>query len=183
VARLIPVRFLFAAVAVAGWLAVCSCVNIPTTYAPPIQRKPILGPEVGDIGHFIAMSDARAPAHIVRDISEAVEGGSWRWTRQYPTLRFVLPTTKNLSLVMDFSISNETFVLTGPIVISWWVNGRLLDKVRYDSPGEKHFQKPVDASWLKAGADTVVTAELDKVWVAPDGAKLGIILTRGGFQQ
>ena len=71
--------------------------------------------------------------------------------------------------------------VTGPVTISYIVNGRLLDKVRYDTPGAKHFEKPVDSSWLKANADTVVTMELDKAWTPEPGVKLGVTLTRAGF--
>jgi hypothetical protein len=40
----------------------------------------------------------------------------------------------------------------------------------------------VDASWLYKNGDNLVTAELDKVYIAEaDGARLGVTLTRVGF--
>jgi len=163
-------------------LLVAGCVSIPDTYAPPIQRQPMTGTDLGKLGHFVAMSHPDAPKYFVGDIGEALENGAWRWTGQKPTLQFVLTTVRDLRFMMDFSIAEATFAETGPVTISFYVNGRLLDRVRYDSPGEKRFEKPVDPSWLRLGADNIVTAELDRVWVSPeDQVKLGIILNRAGF--
>lgn len=163
-------------------LAAAGCVEIPNTYAPPVQRRPFEIPEPGGVRHFIAMNNPAASAHILSDISRTPEEGAWRWTGQRPTLRFRLPANKRLRLVMDFSIAEATFASTGPLTISYFINGRLLDRVRYDSHGVKHFEKRLDPGWVVKGEDTIVAAELDKIWVAPDdGAKLGVILVRAGF--
>jgi hypothetical protein len=54
--------------------------------------------------------------------------------------------------------------------------------VRYEGGGQKRFEKPVPAAWLRTDADILVAAEIDKVWIAPaDGARLGFILSRAGF--
>jgi hypothetical protein len=64
------------------------------------------------------------------------------------------------------------------------VNGRLLDKVRYATPGLKQFEKPVPSDWLSADADTTIEMSVDKLYVAPkDGVKFGVILQRIGFKQ
>jgi hypothetical protein len=63
------------------------------------------------------------------------------------------------------------------------VNGKLLDKVRYTTPGGKHFEKPVPADWLDANSEASVALSVDKLYVAPrDGAKFGVILTRLGLR-
>jgi hypothetical protein len=160
------------------------CVDYPETYAPPVQRKAMAGPDTSGIGYFVTMTDPNATAYFVSGIYETLEGNSFRWTGQRPTLRFVLTTVKHLKFVMDFGTSDATMAQTGPLTISYYVNGRLLDKVRYDTAGAHHFEKAVDPSWLEAGGDTLVSAELDKVWVSPeDGGKLGITLSRAGFMQ
>jgi len=62
------------------------------------------------------------------------------------------------------------------------VNGRLLDKVRYASPGYKHFEIAVPADWLSPDTESTVAVDVDKLYVSPmDGAKFGFILTRIGF--
>jgi hypothetical protein len=163
-------------------LLLVGCADIPDSYAPPIQRKPVNGPGSLPLGSFITMGDPNADAHIVRDISRPEEATSWRWTHQKPALRFFLDTTENQKFVMDFTISDVTFKQTGPVTITFLINDKLLDTIRYDRPGSKHFEKQVPAEWLQTGTPVTVAAEVDKSYIAPeDGAKLGFILTSAGF--
>lgn len=158
------------------------CTDYPESYPPPIQRQPAEGTAAAGFRHVVAMNDPDAEAYFVQDISPALESDTWRWSGQRPTLRFVLEKVEDLEFAMDFSIPGVTFEETGPLTISFLINGRLLEKVRYDSYGEKRFEKAVEASWLKAGEDTVVAAGIDPVWVSPkDGTKLGVILVQAGF--
>lgn len=134
------------------------------------------------MGHFVSMNGPVADAHIVRDIALGLEAGAWRWTGQRPELRFRLSSVEGLRFTMDFALPDVTFAQRGPVAISFFINGHLLDKVRYEGGGQKHFEKPVPAAWLRTDADTLVAAEIDKVWIAPaDGARLGFILSRAGF--
>ena len=57
-----------------------------------------------------------------------------------------------------------------------------LDRVTYTTSGERHYEKPVDPKWL-ADTDNVVSAELSKVFVGEDGARLGLALIRTGFRE
>jgi hypothetical protein len=170
------------ALVVAGVLAVFGCKNVPDTYAPPIQRKPSFGADTERLKHFVAMGDEDAPMHFMQDIHSSLEGGSWRWTGQRPTVRLFLRSIKSLRLVVEFFIPDAVIQQTGPLTVRYVVNGHAVDSVRYDSPGQKRFEKPVDASWLVADADNVVSAELDKVYIAEaDKAKLGLALNGIGF--
>ena len=165
-------------------LVLAGCVNIPDSYAPPIQRSPQYGPEGNPLGHFVSMAGPNPDDFIVRDILPGDQGSAWRWTAKRPELRFQLAFTEDLRFVMDFSVPAATFPQRGPVTISVFINGKLLDKVRCEKPGEMHFDKPVPAAWLRANAPTLVAMEIDKVWVAPaDGAQLGFILSRAGFVQ
>jgi hypothetical protein len=165
-------------------LGLFGCARIPDLYAPPIERKPLTGPEQAAFGSLVRMSDSNADAYIVRDISRTVESGGWRWVNQRPELRFWLQTTENLKFVMDFAVAETTFRVTGPIKISVFVNDQLLDVIPVEKPGDRSFEKPVPRSWLRTDAETKVVAEVDKPWVAPaDGAKLGFTLSRAGFVQ
>ena len=165
-------------------LFLSGCVDIPDTYAPPMQRRPLDTIEALPVGYFVKMSDPHAAAYIVSDINDTVEGGQWRWTRKRPTLRFGLTSTKGLILTADLAIAQATLSVTGPVTISYIVNGHLLDKVRYDIAGSTQFEKAVPSAWLKEGAENLVTLEVDKAYIAEaDGAELGFILNRIGFVQ
>ena len=149
-----------------------------------MQRKPLTGPEPAAFGHFVNMGDVSAGAYIVQDVSGTAEGAGYRWAYKRPELRFMLSKTANVKFTMDFTFPEVTMRQTGPVTVSYYINGQLLDKVRYDTPGEKHFEKPVPALWLRTDGPTLVAVEPDKVYVAPrDGAKLGFVLTRAGFTE
>jgi hypothetical protein len=170
---------IFALAIFAGVLA--GCLNMPESYAPPMQRRALAGPDTSGLKHFIAMNDPAAPDHFLRDVRD-LESGTWRWTGQNPTLRFVLPTVEGVKFKAEFSVSGETFATTGPFHITYWVNGKQLDKVRYTAPGPQSFSKPVDPAWLVKDGDNVVKMELEKAYVAKgDGVVLGVTLTRAGF--
>lgn len=165
-------------------LCLAGCVSIPDDYAPPVQRNPIMGPEPSPVGHFVRMTDPNAEAYFLRDVAKTTEAGSWRWVYQRPELVFRLSTTRHLRFAMDFAIPEMTFKQRGPVTISVFINNRLLEKLRYEKGGQFHFEKPVPGDWLRTDANTYVSMEIDKPWVAPeDGARLGFILSSAGFVQ
>ncbi len=149
-----------------------------------MDRRPVAGVGPNLFGSFVAMNDPDAPQHIIKDISPVLEGGAWRWTGKRPSLRFVVSKVSDAKLVMDFAIAKLTFDATGPVTLSFFVNDRLLENVRYDAPGSKRYEKAVPAGWLYTDRMNTVAAEIDKVYVSPkDGAVLGFILSRAGFAE
>ena len=131
---------------------------------------------------MIEMSDPDAQSHFVKDIYTSSEPVQWYWTRQQPTVRILAVQTSGLRLVVDFSLWDVAFKQTGPVGLSFFVNGRLLDKVRSDSPGIKHFEKTIPPGWLATDVESTVSITIDKLWVSPDdGEKFGFILSRIGF--
>jgi hypothetical protein len=163
-------------------LLLAACQPMPESYAPPIQRTPVEAFRPYRVSRVVMMSDGDADQRIVADIGGP--SGSWRWTGQRPTVKVVVKDTANVKYVIDFAVAEATFAQTGPVSITFRVNDQVLETVRYDKPGDYHFEKPVPAEWLKANEDILVAAELDKIFIAPeDGAKLGLILTRLGLTQ
>jgi hypothetical protein len=161
-------------------LLLCSCDRLPETYPPPEQRQPqALTPDPAAM--MVEMNDPDAAQHIVKDIYQPF-GSPWRWTAKQPTVKVLVYATDNVKLSADFAIWDDGFKQTGPLELSYFVNGRLLDKVKYATPGYKHFEKAVPADWLVADAESAISVDVDKLYVAPqDGAKFGVILTRIGF--
>ena len=164
-------------------LLMAGCVKQDETYAPPYQRRPMAGPDTSRLKHFIAMNDPDAPAHLVRDVSAELQSGLWRWTGQRPLIRFVLPKqTGKLKFIMDFSIPETVLKQTGPLTVTYFINRQQVDKITYSTAGEQHFEKAVAPEWL-AEQDNVASAELSKVFVGDDGARLGLALVRAGFRE
>jgi hypothetical protein len=131
---------------------------------------------------MVSLEGSDADTLIVKDIYPSSRGVPWRWTKQEPTVKVLVLSTEDIKFSVDFAIWDDGFKITGPVEISFLVNGRLLDKVRYTTPGTKHFEKPVPADWL-AGDNVTVALSVDKLYTAPsDGAKYGVILTRLGLK-
>lgn len=160
-----------------------SCQTMPEPYAPPVQRQPFEDARAHRIARIVSMADSDAPAHFVRDIPPG-EPAAWKWTNQNPAVKLLLKTNQNLRYVIDFTVPEVTFKQTGPVALTFSVNGHVLDTVRYAAYGEYHFEKSVPPEWVDTQKEAIVEASIDKVFVAPgDGAKLGFILTRIGLTQ
>lgn len=158
------------------------CANVPDFYAPPVQRKPLTGADPSPVGRFVNMVESNADSYVVRDVNRGAANDPWRWTRKRPELRFYLDTIDRLEFKADYSIAEATFKDTGPVAISVFINGNLLETVPYTTPGEKRFSKPVPEKFLHPKALNFAALEIDKVWTsATDGAQLGFILIRAGF--
>ena len=161
-------------------VVIAACTNMPEPYRPAMRRQPMAGPDITHLKHFVPMSDPYAQDHILQDVSMHLEPAGWRWTGKRPTFRMVLPSTNKLRLLAEFWLNDEGLKTTGPLTIAFSVNGKLLDKAAYSSPGSQKFEKAVDASWLRANDDTIVTMDLDKTWRSGD-RELGVQLFRIGF--
>jgi hypothetical protein len=162
-------------------VGLCGCRNLPD-YPVPDQRPFFENVETRP-SSLVKMSDPDASLHFFRDIVDGPPD-SWRWTAQRPAVKVKLGFRDQAIYVIDFSIAGATFKDTGPVTIAFTVDDRVLDRVRYDAPGDKHFEKPVPIDWLEGRASAIVGAEIDKMWVAQtDGTRLGFILIRIGLRE
>jgi hypothetical protein len=168
--------------ACAGLLAV-ACRNTPRPFAPPVQRQRLEDFRPYKMSAIVDMSDEDAKTHFVQDLTSNATA-TWRWTGQHPVLRVRMRSAENVRYTIDFAIAEATLLKTGPVTVSFLVNGMELGHVRYEHSGVQHFEKPVPAGWVAAGQDVTVGADIDKPWTPPDGGpQLGIILMRIGLTQ
>jgi hypothetical protein len=83
---------------------------------------------------------------------------------------------------MDFSLAEQTFRETGPVTLTFTLNGKFFDRVRYDKAGHQHYFRDVAPEFLHKNGVNLVAIDPDKVWVSKaDGGKLAFILTYAGF--
>ena len=154
-----------------------ACTRTPESYPVPEQHQPFRA-SMSDPEYVVA--GARdASQFFVRDIR--MDEGLWRWTGAEPELEFTLSDRSDRKLVYEFVINDATFKYTGPVTISFFVNSRLLERKRYDSPGDKKLEKDVPGEWLQGTANTRVLARVENTWRSPDGVIFGILLKRAGF--
>lgn len=128
------------------------------------------------------MSDPDADSYIVGGFREKSEG-PWRWTHEHPVLRFYLPQLGRANFSMAFALPEQTFRLTGPVTLTFSINGRTLDRARYDKPGEQQYTHDVPAEFLKPNGINQVAIDPDKVAAPNPGEKLGFVLIRAGFAE
>jgi hypothetical protein len=168
------------AVALLAIVTLVGCQRSSESEPPPEQRTPPRAPE-RPAKPFVQMNDPAITDYIVRDIADHLEGGAWRWTFDRPELRFFLEKTDHLRLEVDFTAADATLKDTGPVTVSFFVNGKALGAMKCSKGASYKFTKAVPAHWLKTNEATIVAAEARPLWKAPDGKHLGFILTKMGF--
>ncbi|MGJ5813304.1 hypothetical protein [Paludibaculum fermentans] len=165
-----------AVLVLAGVLAGCS--RNPQFAPLPEQLAAVEAPDPPPRPCFAAMSEPRVKDFIVNDIS----GSGWkRWTAARPTVRCTLPRDGQWLAAFDFEVAEATLRDTGPITLTFEVNGQQVGSLRCDHAAGYQFRAPVPKG---LGPTLTLTAIVDKPWVSPgDGAPLGVLLTAAGFLQ
>src|SRR5438132_1023046 len=115
------------------------CAGLPETFPPPEQRKALTVPPATGLGYYVSMSDPNAGAYIVQGIAGRTDDVPWRWAYEHPVLQFQVPDVGRLRFILDFSLPERTFRQTGPVTLTFSINGRWFDRARFDTPGELHY--------------------------------------------
>jgi hypothetical protein len=153
---------------------------LPESFPPPAQRASL--ESAGGLSHFFAMSDPDAPAYLVKGFRQKNDG-AWRWALEQPVMRFYLPALTQAKFTMAFVLPEQTFRLTGPVTLTFSINGRVLDRARYEKAGEQQYTHEVPAELLKPKAVNIVAVEPDRVAEPNPGEKLSFLLIRAGFTE
>ena len=169
-----------AAVAAVVALSLTGCVPTPETYPLPPQHKPVTVDPTAGLSSFINASDANADLHIIKDV-RGLESAAFRWTFAEPEFRFVVSSADNKKLRLDFGVNDVTFRDTGPLRLTYLINGHELATETYDSFGDRTFIKPVPAAWLRTREENRVVIRVGNPWQAPNGEKLGFLVHAIGF--
>jgi hypothetical protein len=128
------------------------------------------------------MTNPNADAYIVQGISSHTEGSGYRWAFAHPVVRFLVPKMDHPRFVMDFALPPQTFQSTGPVTITFSLNGKFLDRSTWTSPGQLNYEHEVPPGLIRWDAINLVAIDPDKVWMSPqDGAQLAFVVARLGF--
>jgi len=161
-------------------LLAAGCNQLPD-YPPPPQREALPRPDAIALSYFLNVANRNAAAYIVKDVGGKTEGGGFRWAFAHPVLRFLVPPMDHPKFVLDFALPEPTFRVTGPVTLTFSLNGRFLDKQRFAEMGQQHYEHEVADGFLRFGSINLVSIDPDKVFVADDGAKLSFPFSRVGF--
>jgi hypothetical protein len=172
------------ALLLAALILLSACSREPAFAPIPAQLPRVDAPDPPNVPCYFSMSEPRADNFIVRDITLGLSAGLQRWTQQKPAVRCKLPNAGPWNIAMDFIATDVTMRDTGPITLTFTVNGRELSRLRCDKPGRQQFRAPLPPDLALPGAELVLQASIDKPWVSrEDGAKLGVLLIAMGFIQ
>ncbi len=132
----------------------------------------------------VDMASPDASDHIVGGIYPPAPGIGWRWTEANPEVWVMLERVDRLRFTADFAIWDDGFKQTGPVTLTFSVNGHVVGSERYTTPGVKHFEAAVPEEWLSPLKRATAGIAVDKVYVSPtDHKRFGIILVRIGFKR
>jgi hypothetical protein len=134
------------------------------------------------IGENMTVSSADAYKYFIDDIIMCQPKSVSCWTLDAPELKFWLSSNQDRFFSAQFNLSKDTFQQTGPLVIDYFINDRLLERVRYFEAGDHTYRHAVPGGWLRTDEYTVVKMQIRNPYIAPaDGAKLGVLLVSAGF--
>ena len=167
---------------VAAALVLTGCVPGPDNYPiPPQQKAPGAGEEIRSFGEYVKSWQPDAESYFIRHIA-GVEAGAWRWTHSDPELRFFVKDIRDRRFKLEIGVNDVTFRDTGPLRLSIFINGKEFDRVVYDSPGDKSYEKAVPPDMLRQKAENRVLIRVLNPWDTTDPKiKLGFILHEAGF--
>jgi hypothetical protein len=166
---------LVTAAVVAAILMLAQCGG--GSVALPPQRRSYSGPEPGAFGEFARVADPHCDGNFVRGFRPS---GRWAWTARRAEMQFMVESGAR-KFNADIYLAGKTLKETGPVTISFYVNGRLLGAMRCDGAREFVFEKAVPKGWIDPARPVAVTLETDKAWVSPDGTEYGFLLVSAGF--
>ncbi|HVY93003.1 MAG TPA: hypothetical protein VHA14_09650 [Bryobacteraceae bacterium] len=160
-------------------LALCSCDRFPDFVAMPEQRPRFDDPERWE--RMVRMTDVDARDHFVSDIFEPL-AANWRWTGKRPMILLNAPPNIQRAYRMEFVVPEQSFRVTGPVEITFVVNGHVLDRKKYTAAGAYVFEKDVPPDWIATG-EASLGAEIDKVVPAPNGSAYGFLMVAIGLKR
>ena len=127
------------------------------------------------------MTDVDARDHFVADIFEPL-AANWRWTGRNPTIRLKAPPNLARAYSIEFAIPERDLRITGPVTLTFLVNGHVLDRKRYTAAGAYVFEKQIPPEWMATGEATLA-AEIDKVLPVPNGPPFGFLIVSIGLKR
>lgn len=132
-------------------------------------------------GECMLAGTPAAHQYIVKDVLASGSPNGY-WTLDRPQLRFQLSSVQHDVFREHFYIPSDILKQTGPLMVDYYVNGHLLDQVRFAQDGEVVYRHTVPREWLKIDAPTIVEMHVRNPYIAPNGgARLGVLLRSAVF--
>jgi hypothetical protein len=135
-------------------------------------------------GEAMTIGRPGASQYVVKGVLVGDPKSDGFWTLDEPELRFRLSSVQHHVFREHFYLPLDTLKKTGPLMVDYYVNGHLLDQVRFAKDGDVVYQHDVPVDWLKTDSLTTVRMLVHNPYVSPhDGARLGVLLRSAVFTQ
>jgi hypothetical protein len=139
-------------------------------------------PDMAEIGPSVEIHGQGQEKQLLHDIGNPAAGEEWVWTFERPALVFSVSRRPGVKFRMELEVANATLRKTGPVRITFWLNGRLLAKRLYDSPGKYVIEQEVPLELLREDGVAIIETTQDKHYVAKDdGQTLSYLFHAAGF--
>ncbi|MGC4055132.1 MAG: hypothetical protein QM757_40350 [Paludibaculum sp.] len=166
-------------------LAVCLAIGrhrFPNFPVPP--QKPELSGSVALTRAPMAMvASDNSPARPLADILTGGDSSDYRWTNQRPRVQCWLEDDGPWVLAVDVIVVGEVMQKTGPQTLTFLVNDVVVGKELLKEPTGYTLAYPVPPSALSSRQPAKAGFDIDKVLVASDGTKLGLLVKSIGFRR
>lgn len=174
-------------IALLSILILCACSH-PEAFPPPAQVVMPSGPEPPAASEnsarpLLAMSDADADAHILRDVPPARDDPDWRFTGPHPKFRLELHDVSHLVFYVRFFNHREALLARGPVTFAVEINNKQFRSERFSFEGDVEYRHPLPDGFMAKPGPVEISLDISPPWHYPGDGTVGVLLHSIGFQQ
>ena len=139
-------------------------------------------PDMARIGPWVELHGPVREKHLLHDINSPSAGEEWVWAFERPAFVFSVPKRPGVTFRMELEIADTTLRTTGPVQITFWLNGKQLAKRTYDAPRKYVVEQQVPPELLREDGVAILETTQDKYYISTgDKQKLSYLFHAGGF--
>jgi hypothetical protein len=145
------------------------------------DKRPCL-PDTSKLGPWVELHGPTQGEHLLHDFATPSGGDEHVWTYERPVLVFAVPKRSGVKFKMEFQLAGATLKETGPVAITFWLNGTPLVTKTYDAAGMYDMEQDVPSKLLRDDSIAIVETTQNKYYFAEgDGQRLSYLFHAAGF--
>lgn len=158
------------------------CARVPA-FAPPEQKQELAVEEPPIRAPIVVLAAKPSPARVVADILPRDASSDYGWTNQHPRVQCWLEDDGPWTLSAELYTANDVLKVAGSQELTFKVNDVTVGKARLDQVKEYILEYRVPPSALASRQPVLAGFDIDRVLVAPDGTKYGVLVKSIGFRR
>ncbi|MBN9658204.1 MAG: hypothetical protein J0H49_08490 [Acidobacteria bacterium] len=185
--RRIPQDGSFLSVISGLFLILAVCLSIGRSrfpaYSMPQQKPEPTGKVALTKAPLAMVASENSPARALSDILTGGDDSEYRWTNQHPRVQCWLEDDGPWLLSVDVIVVGDVMKKTGPQTLTFLVNDVVVGTEVLKEPTGYTLEYKVPPAALAAKQPVKAGFDIDKVLVASDGTKLGLLVKSIGFRR